>query len=294
MLLDTFAERYQALLDQARGQADTLHRLERAEFGFDHGVLAAHVLKAWDIPDPIPKIVSWHHEPARAYESSTAHAALVQATRLADALVHAMAQGGTHADVPRLAQHEAASYLDISEAQLGAMWPELTRIYAQAAKPGEEEADAIPAEGSVSRVRALPGESQRAATLPKQFPCIECQSPSFGVSCPSCHGDLCPEHPPGTAGWCSVCAREYVSFTKTTRFPLDFPRGLVAGALVLFLFALVGVRSESDGGLARSLIAGLFTCGLGAFALVIGKRSYLRHHFLKTRPNRGRALPAGS
>lgn len=288
MLLDTFAERYHPLIQQSQGHADTLHRLERAEFGFDHGVLAAHVLKAWDIPDPIPKIISWHHEPARAYKSSSAHAALVQTTRLADALVHAMAQGGTHADVTQLAQHEAANYLDISEAQLGAMWPELTRLYAQAVAPGEGENQSAPADGSISRIRALSEGPKRAAKLPKQFSCIECESPSFGVTCPSCHGHLCPEHPPGSAGWCGLCARDYAAFRTEKRFPIDLPRGLAAAAAVLFAFAWAGVRTGDGATLARGLTAGLLVCALGAFAVVIGKRSYLRHHFLRSRPNRGR------
>jgi putative nucleotidyltransferase with HDIG domain len=288
MMLDTFAERYHPLIEQAHGQADALHRLERAEFGFDHGVLAAHVLKAWDIPDPVPKIVSWHHEPARAYESSTAHAALVQTIRLADALVHAMAQGGTRANVTQLAQHEAASYLDISEAQLGAMWPELTRLYAQAVSPAEEGAESLPAEGSVSRVRALSEGPERTAKLPKQFPCVECESPSFGVTCPACRGDLCPQHPPGAAGWCGLCAQDYVAFTKETRFPVDGPRALTAASAIIVAFAWLGLRTGDNAALARSLIAAFLVCALGGFAAVIGKRSYLRHRFLRNRPNRSR------
>jgi HD-like signal output (HDOD) protein len=74
MLLEAFGERYHLVFDQCLEHPDTLFAIERAEYGFDHGVLAAHVLKAWNIPEPIPKVVAWHHEPTRAYESSTLNA----------------------------------------------------------------------------------------------------------------------------------------------------------------------------------------------------------------------------
>jgi len=78
MMLETFGERYRKLVERAQDEPDVIFSLERAEYGFDHGVLAAHVLKAWNIPEPIPKVVAWHHEVTRAYHSSTFHSALVK------------------------------------------------------------------------------------------------------------------------------------------------------------------------------------------------------------------------
>jgi putative nucleotidyltransferase with HDIG domain len=49
---------------------DRIHVDERKILGYDHAVLAGHVLKGWNIPDPIPKMVAWHHQPARAYQDS--------------------------------------------------------------------------------------------------------------------------------------------------------------------------------------------------------------------------------
>lgn len=285
MMLDTFGERYQSLIEQAGGRADALHPLERAEYGFDHGVLAAHVLKAWDIPSPIPKMVAWHHEPARAYESSTAHAALVQTVRLADALVHAMAQGATRADVAELARHDATQYLDISEAQLDALWPELAQLYSRALEQGDADEPEAPT-GASSRVKPRTTGSAPAA-VPKQFPCVECSRPSFGLSCPVCKGDLCPEHPPGTAGWCPLCARDYAAFAKAARLPIDGWRGV--GAALWLALAIAFIWSLSGSGLGRGLVVGAFASSLLGLAGVIAKRSYLRSSFVRSRPQRTRA-----
>ena len=49
---------------------DQVYLNERHMLGYDHAVLGGHVLTSWNIPDPIPKIVAWHHQPSRAYQDS--------------------------------------------------------------------------------------------------------------------------------------------------------------------------------------------------------------------------------
>lgn len=284
MMLEAFDDRYQALIERSEGMADTIHALERAEFGFDHGVLAGHVLKAWDIPHPIPKIVAWHHEPARAYESSTAHAAQVQTLRLADAIAHALDKGATEADVPRLAKHEGAVYLDISEAQLGAMWEELAQLYARSLEPS----DAQDSGDSKNRIQAAHAQQAPAPTLPKLFPCIECASPSFAVTCPACNAHLCPEHQPGSLGWCSLCAREFEALAAKAPFPFDGERGVVVVAALTFAVTLTLWRAAEPDGVIRGVVAGALFATLAVVLVLAGKRSYLRARFLRNRPSRVR------
>jgi putative nucleotidyltransferase with HDIG domain len=129
MLMETEGDQYVELLTSCASHPDSIHLLERKLYGFDHAALAAHVLSAWNIPEPVPKIVAWHHAPAQAYKASSLMASLVQTIRLSDAMVYAMRQGTDRAGIKELADHEAAGYLEISEPQLAAMWDELRVLF---------------------------------------------------------------------------------------------------------------------------------------------------------------------
>lgn len=61
-------ENYVSILQQVNGP-DLAHELEREKYGFDHAVLAGHVLSEWNIPEPLPTAIAWHHKPQRAYEA---------------------------------------------------------------------------------------------------------------------------------------------------------------------------------------------------------------------------------
>jgi HD-like signal output (HDOD) protein len=49
-------------------------------------VLGGHVLAKWGLPYPVPKIVAWHHQPARAYQEGGPVAVLVAVLRIADVI----------------------------------------------------------------------------------------------------------------------------------------------------------------------------------------------------------------
>jgi HD-like signal output (HDOD) protein len=287
MLLETLEGAYGSMIDQSQGGADTLHMLERAAQGFDHGVLAAHVLKEWNIPDPIPKVVAWHHEPARAYASSSLHAALVQTLRLADALVHAMNQGASRGDIPTLAKHEAANYLDISEAQLDAMWEELSSLHSRTLAHTRGETDDGIAQDDVSRTRSRPPPKQNpAADLPQQFPCVQCGSPSFGAACPACKGYICPEHPVGNAGWCPVCASEYQSFAEASRLPVGLRRVSLGAVGLTLMTAIVGRLVGDNTGAFRGFVGGVLLSAFALGTIWIVNRTILRSRFVRSRPDR--------
>lgn len=290
MLIDSTNDSYHALLDQTLGQADALHLLERAEYGFDHGVLAAHVLKTWHIPDPIPKIVAWLHEPGRAYACSSLMAGLVQTVRLADALVHAMTNGATQSDVADLARLEAASYLDISEAQLGSMWDELASLREHALTQHRGSTESDKPDASVARVRTT-SNSATPDRAPRHFPCVDCGKPTFGANCPACKGYTCPDHPLVSRGWCTVCAAEFTTFAAVTQFPVS-ARIATVGAIALTLAsATVGHLTSESHGTFRGLLAGLLFCAIGAGIFYIAKRLYVQSRFVRSRPDRSSPNP---
>jgi HD-like signal output (HDOD) protein len=288
MLLDTMEEPYQALLEKTLGQSDVLHAFERAEYGFDHGVLAAHVLKSWNIPDPIPKIIAWHHEPSRAYATSSLHAGLVQTVRFADALVNAMANGASHDQVSELARHEAASYLDISEAQLGSMWDEMASLRARAVMQHRgDKAD----EPSVARVKTPSIAAAAPAPVPQHFPCVACGKPSFGSTCPVCKGYICPNHPLVSRGWCTVCAAEFKGFSSVTRFPISARMAILGAIALVATSATLGQLTNGSQGIVRGLLAGMLFSAIGGGVFYVIQRVYLRSRFVRSRPDRSQSRP---
>jgi putative nucleotidyltransferase with HDIG domain len=143
MLLDTERELYPALLREFGGNADSVHEQERRVFGFDHATLGAHVLTAWNIPEPVPKVIAWHHQPARALQDSLL-SAIVQTLRLADLLAYELGRRQDQEGIALVAASEAAQYLDISEPQLAAMLQDLAalRDRSKARSHGEAELEA--------------------------------------------------------------------------------------------------------------------------------------------------------
>lgn len=124
---------------------DQAHLLEREALGFDHAVLAAHVLNAWGIPDPIPTIVAWHHQPARAYAQGGAVAEAVSLLRVADGVAHALQVGeATEELIPGLARDASADYLGLREEQLQEWWSELLTVARASREPLGQGEDALP------------------------------------------------------------------------------------------------------------------------------------------------------
>jgi putative nucleotidyltransferase with HDIG domain len=69
--------------DSAQYDPDQHHIDEREALGFDHAILGGLILAHWKVPEPIPKAVAWHHQPARAYQDN-AFSPLVAILRSAD------------------------------------------------------------------------------------------------------------------------------------------------------------------------------------------------------------------
>ena len=291
MLMETENEQYVELLAKCASRPDSIHHLERALYGFDHAVLAAHVLTAWNIPDPVPKIVAWHHEPSQAYKVSSMMAALVQTVRLADALVYVMQADPERENIKEVAQHEAASYLDISEPQLAAMWDELRVLYNESREQclGENAPALDPRSLRPKRPMNLAVEStpsERTHELPKQFPCVECGCPTFGNTCPACGGYVCPDHQVGRDAWCSLCARDYRSEKSSMPVPMPAKWAFGAVSAAVLISGMVGMISSGGRGALRAGFGTLLLGSLVTLLYVIGKQWFIRSRFVRTRPNR--------
>ncbi len=293
MLLDTEGAPYAALLDQYRGQPDVMHVVERERYGFDHAVLAAHVLSAWNIPDPVPKVVAWHHQVSRAYQAGTTLSAMVQALRLADALSYVVGKVSNYQAVVELAQSEAALYLEISEPQLAAMWDDLMALRQQG-RVGARGSDVselviMPRRESLPKAR-LDLQKPKVAEAPKHFPCVACKKPSFGNTCPCCAGHVCPEHQTRAGEWCVLCVREYERSREAAR--LDTAGQFKVGMLGALIAAAATFASTSipDAPLSEMILGPLLVVGLCALLYVVARRWRLRTGFLRVRRARPRTL----
>jgi putative nucleotidyltransferase with HDIG domain len=106
VLAELHGDEYLAERDRS---PDERVRRERLEFGIDHALVGAVLLRRWSFPDDIAAAVERHHSP-----DATGHAAVI---RLADLIVHHAAGGAVPADSMR----EPATALGIDDGALNAL-----------------------------------------------------------------------------------------------------------------------------------------------------------------------------
>jgi HD-like signal output (HDOD) protein len=311
MLLDTEGAAYLDLLGPETGEFDTTFVEERKRFGFDHALLAGHVLAAWNIPHPVPKVVAWHHHVTRAYAESTTISQMVSTLRLADAMSFAVWKPDVEAQIETLARMEAASYMDISQGQLAAMWEEVRALSARARAVfrGEKVEDAQLAHTSrpsgaslraVARAKnqdrvssrvsvngvSAPPSSERS----RQFPCVVCGSPSYAQRCSACHGYMCPLHVAGEDEWCRQCRSDYEAAGIPAIRPIVSTLfGALAGGLVAAAF--FGAASAGAQRPLRIMIGPTLILMLLGMLAGVGQRWIRRWWFLRSRPSRASVVP---
>lgn len=307
MLLDAERERYADLLSRYAGLPDQIHLEERRAFGFDHAVLGAHVLAAWNIPDPVPKVIAWHHAPARAMQD-TVLSAMVATLRLADLLSYVLAIHDQEMGVQMVANSDSARYLDISDAQLSAMWDDMAalRERSRARSHGEPELEVMvpkpdpreslrPRSTRVSRqVNGSPVASRAARPLqevPAHFACSVCAKQSYGNLCAACGGHVCPEHQGPSDEWCTTCRRDFAAFRKNAELSLWIKVGvglLVGGTLAV---GVVSAARSASPGIAGLLIGPAVVVALWAVVLPVAYQLWQKLRFLQGR--RQPELPSG-
>jgi putative nucleotidyltransferase with HDIG domain len=312
MLLDSERDVYPSLLREFGGSADSIHEQERRVFGFDHATLGAHVLTAWNIPEPVPKVIAWHHQPARALQDSLL-SAMVQTLRLADLLAYELGRRQDQEGIALVARSEAAQYLDISEPQLAAMWQDLSalRDRSKARSHGEAELEAAdprlevpqslrprgslsprsmksmaPTRGSIMPTDSDPPGSIRPASeqaskeVPDKLACVVCGTGSYGNLCQACGGNVCPSHQVGTDEWCSLCEDEFAEFKTTYRLPPSALSGAAAVVILSLIGSVISAWSSGNTGFS-ALLAPLLLSVVWAVVLPIATKLWVKLRFMR-------------
>ena len=302
MLIDAEGASYLELVEKAGESPDALHRLEQETYGFDHAVLGAHVLKNWRIPNPVPRVVAWHHNVARAYQADPAIAAMVQSLRLADQLSYLVRTHPELEGIQVAAASPAATYLGVSEAQLSSMWADLARLSERITAPAgaTDTAELIPREESVRPSMRTKGKKSKlpknaslapvsirptsgpVSEMPKHFVCVVCSKASFGNRCPVCSGHVCSKHQVGAEQWCSDCAAAYSLDVGSNGFPLWerlTAAGIVVGAGLLSLIVAVLAGRPIVG----ALVGSVMLSSLCVLLVLVGRRFWLKRAFLRAR-----------
>jgi HD-like signal output (HDOD) protein len=115
-------------------EPDTIHLRERDVLGYDHAVLGAHLLRKWSLPDPIPKVVAWHHQLSRALTAGGEVAMYVTLVRLAERLDRRLSLDDlpSAAETDRIAASSECEYLSFGARDLARLWSELRAVRQEA------------------------------------------------------------------------------------------------------------------------------------------------------------------
>lgn len=125
LLMIQTGDRAYAELAAQNPSPSSLHLKEQALWGFDHGILGAQVLRSWNIPDPVPKLVALHHQPKVGQGNELAPA--LDLLRLADVVDWLLGQG-CDADSPwveRLSESPDGVRVGLGRDTLASLWRDL-------------------------------------------------------------------------------------------------------------------------------------------------------------------------
>ncbi|MBN2528406.1 MAG: HDOD domain-containing protein [Deltaproteobacteria bacterium] len=128
MLIDSHEIDYPK--DGVMGYApDVMHEFERKRLGYDHAVLAAHIVSSWHFGNTIARIIAWHHQQQRAF-ADDAFRVSVAVLRLADQLEYLLSLSADDfvRDVQLLMRGDEAQVLGISESDLVSDWEQLQKV----------------------------------------------------------------------------------------------------------------------------------------------------------------------
>jgi HD-like signal output (HDOD) protein len=271
ILLETEPEYAEVVAAHGRDAEGTLEE-ERGRFGFDHAELTEHMLGAWNIPQPIPRVVGLHHDPAAAYGGPAKLAVRVALLRFANLLAHAMEREG-EPDFDALASVEPLTYLGVSAQSLRERYAFLRQL------EQESKHDQDSPEASGSRVVAPPVIHARK----DEEVCAYCDGASFGVKCPRCAARLCDRHMPGPGRVCGKCEEVFDARVGGT---------VLAGPRVTVAIAGAGIASSAAIAALTSAgwLASIPAVAMGSVA-VFGafRRWHVRKTFLAESPRSRRA-----
>ena len=268
MLLDAGDLSYAPLLGIAPDD-ETLCKLEREQYGFDHAVLAGQMLLKWNIPSPIPRVVAWHHQPGRAHHAGGRVALMVEVLRLADQVAEAFQSRAPEESrelvVRRIAEGPSATYLGIEEHVLARLWPVFDRT--QRESRALFHGDEVPLE-ELPSIDLRPSARHRGEeSAPTEDPgaathCAFCNEATYGVQCPTCRRPLCEAHEPGL-GFCADCEERFAAERDPAQTALTGGMVIGGGATALFIVFAAFMEADVTVGFGAAL-AGCLASGAGA------------------------------
>ncbi len=124
MMLQVSETDYSLLLYQAGNHSGSIHLQEQKTYGYDHAVLAGHMLYIWQIPPPIPLVVAWHHKLADIIKKDKAIALMIGIILFADQLFYLL-NGQEKPEkemVEKLINDEPGKVLGITEKMVESEW----------------------------------------------------------------------------------------------------------------------------------------------------------------------------
>ncbi|MEZ4372862.1 MAG: HDOD domain-containing protein [Polyangiaceae bacterium] len=98
-----------------------VHLGERVALGYDHAVLGGHALRLWEVPEPLPVAIAWHHQLGRALTAGGDIGLMVAMLDLADNIEKCLAET-VGCSTQDLARRSAAEYLQLTAVQLDSAW----------------------------------------------------------------------------------------------------------------------------------------------------------------------------
>ncbi len=145
MMMQSGDEHYFAILRDTAGQSDAAHLREMEAYGFDHAILGAIMLAGWNIPEPVPNVIGWHHQPERAFAKGGAVGKMVATLRWAERLAHEFETGVIINDewLAEMAADPSAAHLGLVPGEFFAkLCRDLQRKHADSQKTSLLEDDA--------------------------------------------------------------------------------------------------------------------------------------------------------
>jgi putative nucleotidyltransferase with HDIG domain len=209
---------------------DTMHLAEREAMGFDHALLAAHVMRQWEIPDPVPLVVGWHHQAARALNEGGDVARMVSLVRVADRLAYALFDTSAEPDTTagEVAKDSCCDYLGLTEDKLERWWFELAAV----ANEGRQIAGGAPEEAGAS--------------------CHICQGEGAQERCQTCGCAYCADHAADAGDTCSACGGPRSDHFLPSKVG-DAPSAPARGSNVVY-YAVAGAAVLAAAGIALAVL----------------------------------------
>lgn len=133
--IETGEIRYQEMASVGLEQPDEVHLEERAQVGYDHAVLGSLVTHIWKIPEPVPSVISLHHQPGRAYQQGGSVGLMVALLRLADRFEYQIrSTDGELSDefAEAIAKDGALQFADLKVEQVRNIWGLITEAHQDA------------------------------------------------------------------------------------------------------------------------------------------------------------------